>query len=156
MVTTAAATHSPASVNMAGRYPCTSAAPRPLPPPVPIRIGTHAIAMTPPRRAAVSLTADASPRSESLTAASTAAVSGVTARPIPSPHSSAVGRMASAYGAPGWARNDAQPNPSATTSIPATMSQRGPIRATSVPLIGETARKTIEDGIRAAPAAEAE
>jgi hypothetical protein len=60
----------------------------------PISAGTTAMTTTPPIRDAASLMPDASPRSASPTAASTAAVSGVTATPMPKPHSSTPGRIA--------------------------------------------------------------
>ncbi len=116
----------------------------------PNRAGTRAITTTPPIRDAASLMPDASPRSASPIAASTAAVRGVTATPVPRPHSRTQGGIAVAYPSSGCATDNK--NATATTATPATIIHRGPNRATSAPLTGASTRKAADSGISEAPA----
>src|SRR3954447_6277103 len=150
-VTMAATRQSPPIAIIAGWYPCASDSARVLPAPTPIKIGTRAIAITPPTREAASLMAEASPRSASPTAARTAAVSGVTASPRPSPRTSAAGRTAPTYDEPGCSCAS-QICETPNRRIPANIGHLGPIRETSAPLNGAITMKTSVTGISAAPA----
>src|SRR4051794_22626111 len=149
--TSAPAAHIPPMTIIAGWYPVLSASARLAPAVIPISTGTRATAITPPTREAASLMAEASPRSASPTASSTAAVSGVTARPSPTPRTRAAGRTVDRYPDPG-SRTASHTCEIPTSRIPATIGQRGPARETSRPLSGASTRKTSVVGISAAPA----
>jgi hypothetical protein len=101
------------------------------------------------------LTPDAMPSSLGGTDASTVAVSGATVTDKPIPNTTAAGKTALQYDAPGSMRANSNIAP-ATMNAPSVIGHRGPMRCATPPMRDESRSISIVTGSSDAPASSAE